>query len=245
MNSGVDRAERVVARVRDAYEGMASEWLRWSEASPYNEHYERPALRSLIPDVSGLRVLDAGCAAGSHAVWLADHGATVTAIDISPGMVEIAGERLRSRGEAHVADLSQPLSIVGDETLDIVVASLCLDYVEDWSRPIAEFRRALCPGGLFVFSVEHPLTTWLLRGGESYFRVELQEMEFPRFPGRPVIPTYRRPLSAMIEPLASAGFLVDRLVEPLPSEEFARVYPEEFAELSQHPAFLLIRAVRP
>lgn len=38
-------------------------------------------------------VLDVGCGAGKHALWLQDHGREVVAIDVSPGAVRAARER--------------------------------------------------------------------------------------------------------------------------------------------------------
>ena len=55
----------------------------------------RTTLLSYLPeDLSGARILDAGCGTGALAVEAARRGATVTAIDLSPKLVGIARERL-------------------------------------------------------------------------------------------------------------------------------------------------------
>ena len=55
----------------------------------------RALMLSRLPaDLSGCRVLDAGCGAGQMTVELAARGATVTAVDISPQLVDIARLRL-------------------------------------------------------------------------------------------------------------------------------------------------------
>jgi magnesium-protoporphyrin O-methyltransferase len=55
----------------------------------------RATLLSYLPDdLSGLRVLDAGCGTGALAVEAAKRGAHVTAIDLSPQLVAVARERL-------------------------------------------------------------------------------------------------------------------------------------------------------
>lgn len=55
----------------------------------------RATLLSWLPaDLSGKRLLDAGCGTGMLAVEAARRGARVTAIDISPTLVGLAGERL-------------------------------------------------------------------------------------------------------------------------------------------------------
>jgi SAM-dependent methyltransferase len=57
----------------------------------------------LTAEVAGLppgRALDIGCGEGADAIWLARHGWTVTAIDISPVAVGRAGEAAQSAGAA-------------------------------------------------------------------------------------------------------------------------------------------------
>ncbi len=55
----------------------------------------RATLLSYLPDdLTGLRVLDAGCGTGALAVEAAKRGAHVTAIDLSPQLVALAQERM-------------------------------------------------------------------------------------------------------------------------------------------------------
>jgi magnesium-protoporphyrin O-methyltransferase len=54
----------------------------------------RAELLSILPkDLRGARVLDAGCGAGQMAIELAERGAYVTAIDISPSLLDVARRR--------------------------------------------------------------------------------------------------------------------------------------------------------
>src|SRR3954453_21265191 len=46
--------------VESPYEEMASAYAHHAGDSPYNAHYDRPAVLALIGDVDGRRVLDAG-----------------------------------------------------------------------------------------------------------------------------------------------------------------------------------------
>ena len=56
------------------------------------------------------------------------------------------------------------------------------------------------------------------------------------------VPSYRRPLGAMIGPLLDAGFALDRLVEPRPTPAFAREDPADYAKLMRRPGFICFRA---
>ena len=55
-----------------------------------------------------------------------------------------------------MADLAQPLPY-DSEAFDDALAVLVLHYLEDWSRPLAELRRVLKPGGRLVVVVNHPV----------------------------------------------------------------------------------------
>jgi len=43
-----------------AYEALADAYAAHIDTKPHNAYHERPATPSLLPDVKGLRVLDAG-----------------------------------------------------------------------------------------------------------------------------------------------------------------------------------------
>lgn len=226
-----------------AYDALAERYAALVDTKPHNAYYERPATLSLLPDVRGRRVLDAGCGPGTYADWLANQGAEVVAFDANPTMVRLARERLGDRAQVLRADLEQPLSFLTDATFDVVVSPLVMDYVEDWAAAFAEFYRVLKAGGHLVFSMEHPYAKFDdHRETSNYFRVELVEYQWTGF-GVPVrVPSYRRPLSAVIEPLLAAGFVLERLLEPLPTEEFREKEPEEYEELIRRPGFMCVRA---
>src|SRR6185369_2672716 len=108
----------------DAYESLAEAYASVIDTKPHNAYYERPATLSLLPDVVGKRVLDAGCGPGWYSEWLIERGASVTALDVSPRMVELARRRTRQRVEVHQADLGQPLDFLAGDSFDLVLSAL-------------------------------------------------------------------------------------------------------------------------
>lgn len=64
----------------------------------------RDTLLGWLPDdLTGLRVLDAGCGTGALAVACAERGAAVTAIDVSPTLIELARARTPAiDGDGHI-----------------------------------------------------------------------------------------------------------------------------------------------
>jgi 2-polyprenyl-3-methyl-5-hydroxy-6-metoxy-1,4-benzoquinol methylase len=78
----------------DAYEALAEAYAAVIDTKPHNAYYERPATLSLLPEVKGKRVLDAGCGPGVYSEWLIQRGAEAVAIDASAKMVQLAKQRL-------------------------------------------------------------------------------------------------------------------------------------------------------
>ncbi|HEX8691634.1 MAG TPA: class I SAM-dependent methyltransferase [Longimicrobium sp.] len=225
---------------RLAYADIADQYAAAVDTKPHNAYYERPATLSLLPPLAGLRVLDAGCGSGWYAEHLVRQGADVTAFDVEPRFVELT--RARAGGNARVlqGDFAQPLHFAPDAAFDLVLCALALHYAEDWEAVLAEFARVLRPGGLLVFSTHHPFMDWREFQTADYFATELLEDDW----GFGAVRFYRRPLTAMVDALAGAGFVVERLVEPRPTEEFRRAYPEGYEKLLRNPWFLVIRARR-
>ena len=78
----------------NAYDRIAEAYTAENETSLMNAYYERPAMLELAGNVTGRRILDAGCGSGPLFAALRDRGATVTGVDASAGMVEMARRRL-------------------------------------------------------------------------------------------------------------------------------------------------------
>jgi len=198
------------------YDGFAARYAAENESSLLNAHYERPAMLELAGDVRGRRILDAGCGSGPLAEALLAKGASVTGIDVSPAMVDLARRRLGPDADLHIADLGEALPFP-DDTFDDVVCSLALHYLEDWSAPLAELRRVLVPGGRLLLSVNHPTVSVVNYPGEDYFATREYSEEY-EFDGEPAVLTFwHRPLHAMFEAFSGAGFRVVRVAEPAPS----------------------------
>lgn len=223
---------------RDAYDQIADTYAAEVESNPYNVHLEFPGTTSLIPDVDGARVLDAGCGSGLYTEWLLEQGADVVGCDVSEAMLAEARERVGDRADLHRADLGDPLDFADADWFDGVVSALVLDHIEDLRQPFTEFARVLRPGGFLVFSVSHPLENYVDEGVENYFEVTQLVKEWDVD-----VPYYHRPFSAILDALLETGFRLDGIVEPRPTEEFRRQRPDRYEKESRQPVFLCLRAL--
>ena len=118
---------------------------------------EWPTLRSMLPDVSGRRVVDLGCGFGWFSRWAEEHGAaSVLGVDISTKMLERArSDTAGGTVDYRRADLD--LLDLAPGAHDVVFSSLTLHYVRDLRRLVSVIAGSLTPGGSLVFSVEHPI----------------------------------------------------------------------------------------
>jgi SAM-dependent methyltransferase len=229
--------------VSTPYDEMAPVYEAHASDSPYNAHYDRPAVLALVGEVEGRRVLDAGSGPGLYAEELLARGADVVAVDGSERMVELAQRRLGSRAVVVHADLSEPLPFADNE-FDVVVCPLVIHHLPDRAAALREFFRVLSPGGRVVLSTQHPTADWLRKGG-SYFDVREEMDEWDRDGRSYAVHFWREPLTSLCGAVAEAGFLIERVVEPLPMDSMRERWPETWEKLHREPGFLLLRLVKP
>lgn len=121
------------------------------------------ALARLAGDVTDARVLDVGCGQGDLTLHLLQAGAHVTALDLSPRMVELVrrrAERLDGVSD-RLACIASPLERSGlpDGAFDLIVGRWVLHHL-DPAATGRELKRLLRSGGRAVFietSGENPL----------------------------------------------------------------------------------------
>jgi SAM-dependent methyltransferase len=219
------------AQVSD-YDGIAEGYAAENETSLMNAYYERPAVLELAGDVTGRRILDAGCGSGPLSAALRDRGAVVTGVDASAGMLGLARRRLGPDADLRVADLADPLPFP-DGAFDDVVASLVLHYLRDWGPVLAEMRRVLVPGGRLVASVEHPFAITLMQrlAGEEtdYFQTRERVEEWALGGQTARMTFWDRPLHAMTDAFTAAGFRTAVISEPPAAPEARELFPDEMS----------------
>jgi malonyl-CoA O-methyltransferase len=204
----------------DALSAVRTGYDRWAavydhDANPL-QALEGPAVRAAVGDPRGRAALDLGCGTGRHALWLAEAGATVTAVDFSEGMLAEARRKPgaeRVRWVAH--DLHRPLPFA-DGSFDLVVSGLVLEHLRELDRFFAEARRVLKPGGRAVVSAMHP--AMFLRGAMARFTdPDSGELVHPG--------SVPHSVGAFVTAAVRAGFRIEAVDEAAPDEGFAARVP--------------------
>ena len=146
-------------------DGWAAQYAR--EDNPVL-HLEGQALRGLLREVNGRRVLDVGCGAGARLKAFDEQTAErVTGVDLSLNMLHEAQKRLRSANHTRLSCANLLALPFADKSFDVVLASFVLGYIEDLQTAIKELARMLSLGGILIISDFHP-TASLLGWNRSY-----------------------------------------------------------------------------
>lgn len=222
-----------------ADDGLDRAGSPWGD-SYFQEYYAWPAARSILPDVEGERVLLAGCGRGDHVGWFLDRGATVVGVDASEAALSTARDRFGDDAAFRSADLAAPLPFA-DDGFDLVFSHLVLGHLAEWAPAFREFRRVTAPGGALAFVTIHP--EYLRRHDEveTYYGTTRIDVAWPSA----VIPTYYRPMGAVVDPLVAAGYRLAAFEEPTPQAGYAAHSPERYEAALDSPQVLCVRANAP
>ena len=118
------------------------------------------ALVEAIAPQPGERFLDLACGAGNVAQLAAEAGASVTGIDISPRLIDVAKSRAAAGGydiDYRVGD-AESLD-VPDGSFEAVVSSFGMIFAPDHDAVARELARVLVPGGRLAFAAWTPDST--------------------------------------------------------------------------------------
>ena len=200
-------------RVRPArYRARVDEQKQWlagvfDRAAPtydaIGDAYHRHFARRLV-DLAGIRpgsdVIDVACGRGAVLLAAAAKAGSLTGVDVSPGMIELAEADLRAAGlvDVDLRVMDAERMAFADESFDVVTAAFVLFFLPDPERAVAEFRRLLRRDGIVAVSTwaeDDPRWAW--------------EGELLAAAGTPQRRAMQRPFSRaeeVVDLLATSGF---------------------------------------
>ena len=182
----------------------------------------------LLGEVSGKKVLDLGCGSGGNSIALALRGAEVKGLDFSEEQIgygrELAQKTL-AKADFIKADIEE-LEFLKGQDFDIVLSCRTLSYIENIFKVFMGVKKVIKRGGIFVFSIFHPLGMNVsnenfvrFQGNnypfiKNYFHTGKEEVSWKTDGGDIKLFIYKRKLEDIINPLLTSGFRPVRLFEP-------------------------------
>ena len=207
-----------------AYDPIADWYAAQVRSGSLRRFHDNLARRLLemAGDVSGKRVLDAGCGEGHVARLFARHGAEVVTVDISPRLLHLA--RTFEAKDPHEvefieADLAQGLPS-HQGAFDLATANMMLDDCKDLAGVLTAVADALKPTGCLLLSLNNPYALVTRGKVDDYFASGPLTQTFGTERAEFEVPFYYRTFEEWVVAFRQAGFLLRSLVDvpPDPSD---------------------------
>ena len=220
---------------------LAPFWIKEAREGPYanrNGLLDAPMLEA-CGDVTGKKILECGCGEGRFCRMLAKRGAQyVLGIDTCEPMIEAAKAWQTQNDEYKVAD-AQNLHFLEDQTFDLAVSYLNQCDLPDVDRNNREVFRILKPGGRFIITNLHPMRS-AVGGWQKNEKGEKEHAILDHYFDESErqwtimgveLTNFHRSLATYINGFFAAGFVLERLIEPMITPENVKKYPELEDEL--------------
>jgi ubiquinone/menaquinone biosynthesis C-methylase UbiE len=144
-----------------AFDALAADYDRDEAANPIRQLMRARSVATLESTFSkGATLLDVGCGTGTEAIWLAQRGRTMFAVDSSPQMLEVLSRRAGAATlqiptrTLRAGDLLTLVNELGEGSFDGAYSSFgALNTEPALEPPLAGLSRLVRPGGRIVLSV--------------------------------------------------------------------------------------------
>jgi ubiquinone/menaquinone biosynthesis C-methylase UbiE len=252
------------------WNGNARAWTVLSRAGHdlYRDHVNTPGFFKILPDIRGLKGLDIGCGEGHNTHLLAEMGANLTGIDISEEFIGFAQQSELEHAQGISYQVASAVALpFPDNAFDFATAFMSFMDIPELTQVLSEAHRVIKPGGFLQFSITHPCfntpyrknlrnaqgKTYAVAVGDYFHNLngQIDEWTFGSAPMalRARLPRFQTPrftltLSEWINGLIQAGFQIEEIAEPRPSDETVEHLPQvQDAQIVAY--FLHIRVRKP
>lgn len=244
----------ILAQNKQSWDAMADTWFGSTALPCYGCLVPTEDELGLFPELTGKRVLDIGCGSGHSLRWCGERGAAeLWGVDLSTRQIENARRYLSESG--YVPRLfNAPMEVdcglpIG--YFDVAYSIYALGWTVDLPATLRRVASYLKPGGIFLFSWDHPLMHCIsaqdgklvLEGGY------LEDDPFSYIQRGYPVTIHNHKMASWINALADAGFAVQRLVGETAQQTLAREYEfssEYYApcKAQKMPLSFIIKAVK-
>lgn len=225
----------------------------------YHKYVEKPAIYSLLDDISGKSILCIGVGTGEEAKFISDKGAQVTALDLNEDMINFASQEYPGI-KFEVKDMDK--LEYSSKSFDIIVLSLSIHYSKDYLSLLKNCYRMLKDKGQIIFSTMHPNTNsyekieidgwkFTIQGIAknfdgtqekyfgNYFNEEEKSMDWDK-----TVVFQHRTIETLLNGLIDTGFVLKRFLEPKPLEESKIEFKKYYERYVRRPVFVIVQAIK-
>ena len=218
-----------------------------SKDNIWHKYIEKPAMISLFKnEIKNKSVLDLGCGSGPFVKKLFSLGAKkIKGIDLSDELIKIA---IRENPQAKFVVGDAKKTSYKKAEFNLVVSSLMVHYFKDLKPLFKEVSRILTKKGVFVFSMHHPL---MEVSGKLKIKGVKGSLLKPYFHNNKYNWTlnekmkmiaYHHTFEMIINSLNYAGFIVEKVLEPVAPEKVKKIRKGTYERTHKRPSFLLVKA---
>lgn len=242
--------DKATKNAKEMYDKYSKEYLKSMKQKRFANHYlEVPAVTKLFGNLKNKKVLDCGCASGTHSKILLNKGAKVVGMDISEEMIKAAKEKCNSSNASFIVGDIQKMPFEKN-SFDLIFYGLCIHYVKDLDTVFKEAYRILKKNGKIILSTNNPalnnhkklfINDKKYYIHENYFYEGLEEWNM--LPDMKM-KTYARTFSGLINPIIKSGFKLTQVIEPQPIKAGEKFNKKEYEKTMKIPYFIIIEAIK-
>ncbi len=247
-------------KIYKTYGEYAEKWAERQRSGDNLSHefLEKPAMMAALPDLTGKDVLALGCGTGEECPKLKNLGAhRVMGVDKEVELIELAKKEYPDIefDVMPMENLNFP-----ENSFDVVYSSLVMHYSPDWRIPLAQVKKVLKPGGIFLFSTHHPLwwsaekvrekDKFITRLGGAKVGKDGYEVYGDYLNSRQIddiwfnefeVHFFHKPLSEIINQIVSSGLIIKEFIEPKPIDEVKSKKLNFWAIHQKMPFFMIFK----
>lgn len=236
---------------KESWEKSAERFFGRAALPDYGPFSPSEEQLKLFGDISDLKVLDIGCGSGHSLLFMGSQGAEeLWGLDLTTKQIETATNLLSSQ-QAKVSLFESPMEEnpgLPSNYFDIVYSIYALGWTVDLQSTLSNIYTYLKPGGIFIFSWEHPIHDRLTYEQSSFTFNKSYNIEGPEYneAWHNSVVIHHRKLSTYINTLIETGFTIEKVIDDviLPDNETSdspsKWYSTQKAELV--PATFIIKA---
>ena len=185
---------------------VAAGYKAWSKIYDTNENKTRDleaiSLKETLSQLNFENCLEIGCGTGKNTVWLEKKAKQITAVDLTPAMIEKAKAKVQTQNvHFEIADINHEWIFVKNQ-YDLATFSLILEHIENIEPVFEKLANCIQSNGYVYIGELHPFKQYA--GSKARFDTE---------DGEQVVDCFNHHISDLYNAASKYGFNLINLKE--------------------------------